>query len=74
MCRYGKVALSTTIPMLSIGILHRFATPLYKGRVACGNVAGGNQSTLMAIPTRVYICDTELHLLNTSATPISLRD
>ena len=30
MCRYGKVALFTAIPVLPVGILHRFATPLYR--------------------------------------------
>jgi hypothetical protein len=34
MCRYGKVALFIAIPHVTVGIPHRFATPLYKGSVA----------------------------------------
>ncbi len=57
----GKWRFSQPSPMLSIGIPHRFATPLYKGRVASGNPS---QSARMAIPTRAAV--------NTSATPMCL--
>ena len=57
----GKWRYSPPSPCYRLGIPHRFATTLYKG-----TVAGVRESALMAIPTRVT--------MNTSATPICLRD
>ncbi len=35
MYRYGKVVVFMAMSHVTVGILHRFATPLYKGSVAC---------------------------------------